>query len=272
MFGYIADWLAASKSFRPMHGTIELILSAFVTLQRDKLMSEQKNKQSSLLESQKNLSKDAYNDIRRMIFLDKFRPGQKVAYRKMAERLEMSLTPVVQALKLMEHMGIVRHEPNRGFFIEKITAQEVEEAYGLREMIELNLLPTVIRKLDSNGEKELTQALDEYFKASRNKPVKVRLAKDINFHMTMAKLSGQHISIWILRYLYDILYLRFDRELVFYRPHDKSGQEHQAIFDAVIARDLAAARKALRQHIRNICSDTLDQMQNMVVDIDDVDF
>ena len=72
--------------------------------------------------------------------------------------------------------------------------------------------------------------------------------------------------------LYDILYLRFDRELVFYHPHDMSGQEHQAIFDAVIARDLAAARKALRQHIRNICSDTLDQMQNMVVDIDDVDF
>ena len=238
----------------------------------DNLMSKQKNKQSSLPESQKNLSKDAYNDIRRMIFLDEFRPGQKVAYRIMAERLGMSLTPVVQALKLMEHMGIVRHEPNRGFFIEKITTQEVEVAYSLREMIELSLLPTVISNLDRDGEKELKQALNEYFKASRNKPIKVRLAKDINFHMTMAKLSGQHISIWILRYLYDLLYLRFDQELIYYRPHDISGQEHQAIFDAVIARDVSAARKTLRLHIRNVCRNTLDDMKNRVIEIGDVDF
>ncbi|MEN8247236.1 MAG: GntR family transcriptional regulator, partial [Thermodesulfobacteriota bacterium] len=86
-------------------------------------MKNQRGKKGDLPENQKNLTKEAYNDIRKMIFLNEFRPGQKVAYRKMAQRLDMSLTPVVQALKLMEHMGLVRHEPNRGFFIDKITAQ-----------------------------------------------------------------------------------------------------------------------------------------------------
>jgi len=235
-------------------------------------MSNQKKKQSSLPENQKNLSKDAYNDIRKMIFLDKFSPGQQVAYRKLAERLDMSLTPVVQALKLMAHMGIVRHEPNRGFFIERITPQEIKEAYNLREIIELSLLPAVITNLDSNGEDKLKQALDEYFKTSRNKPVKVRLAKDINFHMTMARLSGQNISIWILRYLYDLLYLTFDKDLFYYRPQDIAGQEHQTIYDAVIARDVSAATKALRKHIRTVCRDTLDDMNKLVAEMEDVDF
>jgi DNA-binding GntR family transcriptional regulator len=100
--------------------------------------------------AQKNLTQEAYQDIRRMIFLKELNPGQKVAYREMAERLGMSLTPVVQALKHMEFMGLVRHEPNRGFFIEQISPKEIEEAYELREMLETSLLPSVIKGLDDN--------------------------------------------------------------------------------------------------------------------------
>jgi DNA-binding GntR family transcriptional regulator len=218
-----------------------------------------------------NLTKAAYKDIRRMLFLNELRPGQKVVYRKMAERLNMSLTPVVQALKQMEFMGLVRHEPNQGFFVEQISLQDVEEAYELREILELSLLPDVINNLDGNGEKKLKQALDEYFKTSHG-PVKLRMAKDIKFHLTMAQLSGQRLTVWILRYLFDFLYLRFDQDLTSYRPQDKAGQEHQAIFDGVIARDVSVSHKALQRHIQNIRNGMLKGMRNRLVDIEQFDF
>ncbi len=218
------------------------------------------------------LSKDAYSDIRRMIFLDEFRPGQLVSSKGLAERQKMSLTPVVQALKIFEHMGIVRHETNRGFFVEKITAKEVEEVYKLRELIELNLVPDIIGNLNKKKEKTLKDALDQYFDAAMNKPIKVRLATDINFHMTLARLSDQDTSVWILRYLYDLLYLRFDNDLVSYRPNDESGKEHQAIFDAVISRDIEATKKILSTHIRTICKGMLNGMDEMVNEIKDIDF
>ena len=198
------------------------------------------------LNDEKDLTREAYKDIRRMLFLKELNPGQKVAYRKMAERLGMSLTPVVQALKHMEFMGLVRHEPNRGFFIEHISPQEIEEAYQLREMLETSLLPGVIEGLDDKGEKKLKQALDEYLEASRSGSLNLRLAKDINFHMALAGLSGQRLSIRILRDLFDFLYLRFGQELIFSRPQESAGLEHQAIFDAVSARDVSTARKAMR--------------------------
>ena len=106
-----------------------------------------KKKNDNPPNGEKNLTREAYQDIRRMIFLKELNPGQKVAYREMAERLGMSLTPVVQALKHMEFMGLVRHEPNRGFFIEHISPQEIEEAYQLREMLETSLLPGVIIRM-----------------------------------------------------------------------------------------------------------------------------
>ncbi|MBW2657305.1 MAG: GntR family transcriptional regulator [Deltaproteobacteria bacterium] len=231
-----------------------------------------KKKSDNQPNGEKNLTREAYQDIRRMIFLKELNPGQKVAYREMAERLGMSLTPVVQALKHMEFMGLVRHEPNRGFFIEHILPQEIEEAYQLREMLETSLLPGVIEGLDDKGQKELKQALDDYLAASRSGSLNLRLAKDINFHMTLAGLSDQHLSIRILRYLFDFLYLRFGQELIFSRPQESAGLEHQAIFDAVAGRDVSAARKAMRRHIRNIRNNALEGMQNRLAEAEQIDF
>ena len=231
-----------------------------------------KKKSDNPPSGEKNLTREAYQDIRRMIFLKELNPGQKVAYREMAERLGMSLTPVVQALKHMEFMGLVRHEPNRGFFIEHISPQEIEEAYQLREMLETSLLPGVIEGLDDKGEKMLEQALGEYLTASRSGSLNLRLAKDINFHMALAGLSDQRLSIRILRYLFDFLYLRFGQELIFSRPRESAGLEHQAIFDAVAARDVSAARKAMRRHIRNIRNNALEGMQNRLAEAEQIDF
>ena len=85
-----------------------------------------------------NLTRKAYNDIRKIIFLNELRPGQKVAYRDMAKRLGVSLTPVVQALKHMEFLGLLQHEPNRGFFIKPIVVDEVSEAF---EMFVSSMIP-----------------------------------------------------------------------------------------------------------------------------------
>lgn len=238
---------------------------------RNNAMSNTEEKPATEDNSAK-LSQDAYQDIRRMIFLNEFRPGQQVSARKLAAQQKMSLTPVVQALKILEHMGIMRHETNRGFFVSKITPQEVEEVYRLRELIEVGLAPYVIASMDEKGERRLQDALSDYFEASRSKPIKVRLAKDINFHMTMAKLSGQGISVWILRCLYDLLYLRYDNDLISYRPNDASGKEHQAIYDAVVTRDVEKTQAVLRDHIRIICKGTLREMQEMREEIGAIDF
>jgi DNA-binding GntR family transcriptional regulator len=253
---------------------VRLNLSSILEQRKEpKMRSMQTKKKNGIHPNgEKNLTREAYNDIRRMIFLKELNPGQKVAYREMAERLGMSLTPVVQALKHMEFMGLVRHEPNRGFFIEQISPKEVEEAYELREMLETSLLPGVIKGLDDNDEKELKHALGESLEASRSGSLNLRLAKDINFHMKLAEFSGQRLSIWILRYLFDFLYLRFGQELIFSRPQESAGLEHQAIFDAVAARDISAARKAMRRHIRNVRDNALEGIQNRLLEASQIDF
>ena len=86
----------------------------------------------------------AYEGIRRMLFHNEIVPGSKISYRDLSERLGMSQTPVIQALKWLEFQQLVRHEPHRGYFTAEISLQEVEEVYELRELIELSLLSRTV--------------------------------------------------------------------------------------------------------------------------------
>ncbi|MEN8210573.1 MAG: GntR family transcriptional regulator [Thermodesulfobacteriota bacterium] len=218
------------------------------------------------------LTKEAYNDIRKMIFSDKLKPGQKIPYRKMAEGLNMSLTPVVQALKHMEFMGLVHHEQNRGFFVEKVTPREIDEAYQLRSIIEPIMLEKTILNLDEQGIKTIKNALDEYLDACQNGSLKLKLVKDIQFHMAIAELSGQTLSILILRYLFDFLYLRFSQELIFSRPSEDSADDHTVIFNSIVSRDIKTASKLLKQHIKDIHKNALDGIQERLSEVEDIIF
>jgi len=218
-----------------------------------------------------NLTREAYNDIRKMIFINEFRPGQKVPYRDLAKRLGMSLTPVVQALKHMEFLGLLQHEPNRGFYIKPIVAEEISEVYELREMLEVNLIPKIVAQLNKDGASRLKLALDEYLDASRSGSLKMRLAKDMNFHMTLAEISSQSISIRVLRYLLDFLYLRFEKEQIFSRPQESSAVEHQKIYDCIMARNSREAGKAVRNHIRSVKDNVMEDLRTRLEDSEEIE-
>lgn len=218
------------------------------------------------------LTKEAYNDIRKMIFSNKLKPGQKIPYRRMAEGLDMSLTPVVQALKHMEFMGLVYHEKNRGFFVGNVTPQDIDEAYRLRSLIEPMMLAETIPNLDKSGEKKIITALDEYHEATRKRSAKLMLVKDIQFHMTLAKLSGQSTSILILKHLFDFLYLRFSEELIFSSPTENSLADHQVIFKAIKSRDVDTAVQALKSHIQHTHSNAMEGLGERLSDVEEIMF
>ncbi len=218
------------------------------------------------------LTREVYDEICKTLFLNDYPPGHKLNYRKMAEQMNMSPTPLLQALKHMELIGLVRHEPNRGFFIIEITPGEAEEAYAIREALELSLVPAIIEKVDGAGLARLKLALDEYCEVSTNGHVKLRMAKDFKFHLTLAELAERPLTVRILRYLLDFSYLRSTPSLMYYRPGDAAGKEHRDIYEAVAARDAFALEQAVSTHVRNICGDTMAALQQKEPGIDEIDF
>lgn len=201
-------------------------------------------------EQKEDSSHIAYQGIRRMLYKKELVPGQKIAYRDLAEKLNLSPTPIIQALQRLELLGFVCHEPNRGFFITPFSIKEIEEIYEMRELIEPALLANTIKNLDKKGLASLKSALEAHQSAERDFYLKERLFKNRDFHLILASLSGKETQIRTLQNLFDILFLKYSdlprSSLV------STDQEHQEIFDAVSLRSMDRAQMVLKNHVTNV--------------------
>ncbi|MBU8911757.1 MAG: GntR family transcriptional regulator, partial [Desulfobacterales bacterium] len=202
--------------------------------------------------SKDDFTQEAYMGIRRMFFLNEIIPGQKISYGDLARRLEMSTTPVIQALKRLEYQGLVRHEPNRGYYTENISLKEITEIYEFRELIETSLLPKTISKIDKKGLGILKKALESHLAAVRDIYLKERLLKDMEFHLILAGLSGCAIQINTLKSLFDLLYLKYRGNILFVTPMETVDSEHTKLYEFIADSDLDGAVRILKQHISNV--------------------
>ena len=72
-----------------------------------------------------NLDYKAYQVIKDMIIDRQFLPGQKIPQEKLATDLGISRTPLVNALKYLEHEKLIKAIPRRGYFVRLFTQQEM---------------------------------------------------------------------------------------------------------------------------------------------------
>lgn len=211
---------------------------------KEKKINNKKQKEDS--------SQTAYQGIRHMLYNKELIPGQRIAYRDLAEKLGLSPTPIIQALKWLELQGFVQHEPNRGYSMAPFSLKEIEELYEIRELIEPALIPATIEKIDKQGISDLKVALEAHLSAEREFYLKERLFKNREFHMTLASLSGKTTQLRILQNVFDMLFLKYGGNYFPISSLSSTDQAHQEIYDAVALRSMERAQSVLKNHLTNV--------------------
>ena len=82
------------------------------------------------------LTEEAAMTIRRAILSGKFTQGQQLTESRISEGFNISRAPVREALQQLMTQGLVVHHPNRGYFLKKFSARDIEEMSLLRAVIE----------------------------------------------------------------------------------------------------------------------------------------
>jgi DNA-binding GntR family transcriptional regulator len=231
-----------------------------------------KNQKGKKTEPHEDSGQIAYQGIRRLLYTKDLVPGQKIAYRDLAEKLHLSATPIIQALKRLELLGFVNHEPNRGFYMSPFRISEIEEIYEMRELIEPALLSATIRTLDKNGLNTLKKAMEAHLHAERDFYLKERLFKNRDFHLTLASLSKKETQIRILQNIFDILFLKYGGDYLLSRSLGSTDQEHQEIYDSVALRSVDRAQTVLKNHITNVKIQVLSSVRKMLAEREKSEF
>jgi DNA-binding GntR family transcriptional regulator len=225
-----------------------------------------KSRTVSNKESREDSSQIAYQGIRRLLYNKEIVPGQRIAYRDLADKLNLSPTPIIQALKRLELLGFVHHEPNRGFYMSPFSVREIEEIYEMRELIEPSLISATIRNIDKAGLNTLKKAMEAHLSADREFYLKERLFRNRDFHLTLASLSKKETQIRILENIFDILFLKYGGDYLLSRSLGSTDQEHQEIYDSVSLRSTDRAQTVLKNHITNVKIQVLSSVRKMLAE------
>jgi DNA-binding GntR family transcriptional regulator len=211
------------------------------------------------------LAQKAFQGIRQMLFYNEIIPGQKIKYQDLADKIGVSITPVIHALKWLEFKNIVSHEPNRGYFVNEVSLKEIKEIYDTRLLLEVSLVPEIINSVDDESIQRLKQSQDDYFTAVDEENYYSRLMTDMKFHLTLASISQCHIQLKMLQELFDMLLLKYTRNLVLLGIMDSSLKEHANIFDSLRNRDAVSLNNALSAHLDHVRTHITEGFKRMFV-------
>lgn len=194
------------------------------------------------------LPTQAADRLRDMIAADELSAGAKLNERELAVHLQISRTPLREAIKMLAAEGLLQLVPNRGAFVANPSADEV------RDMLEaMGALEAVC------GELACARATDAEIAAIRRQHDRMAKAYERRDRHTYFKLNQEiHHRIArmcgnaTLQRLHETLNARLYRVRFMSNRTDRwqtAIEEHEAIADALERRDVRAVRRLLREHL-----------------------
>ena len=203
----------------------------------------------------------AANGIKDLLFSNEMNPSLRLNARDLSRQLDMSPTPVVQALKLLHFQGILGHVPNKGYFVETNTPEMIRDIFNLRMAVESAGLETFMDRVTHADRRELEGALKAHMEALKKNSAKQVLKADMSFHIRLARVATGSAGERVMRNLFEMLYLK-NREVVLYiTPKEQFGSHHREILDYLWAGETANARTALVSHLTSVRDAVLSRME-----------
>lgn len=197
------------------------------------------------------LNEVAYNIIREKIIQGEFEPGSRLREDHLAEEISMSRTPVREAINRLVSEGLVINKARKGLYLIDPTKEEVESYLDIRIALEKLSITKCIEQIDEKGIKEIEDALDEFEYRLKKQKYDICIQLDGEFHLLIARLSGNEKLYNMLVDLSSFFLQTRSLEKKVH-PEEKNREtlnEHQIIFEAIKAKDVIAAKKAISENI-----------------------
>lgn len=187
--------------------------------------------------------------LREGIISGTFPRGSRLKQAEIAERLQLSITPVREALKLLEAEGYVTGNSYRGACVVPFDASASEEVLELRLLLESRLLRGTVEKITAQDIIELRALADEFERAfdvgdrAAARGVNYRLHRRLYSIADMPQTLHFVQNLWA-RYPFDLINAVEGRG-------KEAAKEHDEILNGLLNGDASAAMLAMRKHIES---------------------
>ncbi len=196
------------------------------------------------------LADTVYETLLESILSGQLMPGTVVSEVALAKKLEVSRTPVHDALRQLAKDGLVEQQPGKRAVIATFSRNDVFDIFEMRKILEAEAARRAASGLDKQSLARLRNVADE-LASNREDPDWVARWTDFDedFHDTIAKASGSpRLAQDINRYR--LLHRGFNKLTTTVEVLQQALDEHIRILDALERRDPEAAAAAMIDHVQ----------------------
>lgn len=198
--------------------------------------------------------------IREAILRGYLKPGQRLDQNEIAELLNVSRSPVREALRTLAAEGLVQVYPHRGAVVAELSPEELEEIYFIRGVLEGLAARLAAPKMDDDRIATLGEILQE-LEATTDPGRWVELNR--RFHHTIYQAASRPRLISIIENLRNTS-APYIRQFIASSEHMREAREsHRRIFEACKMRDGMLAQEETQKHLKAVCDGVLVYVESL---------
>ncbi len=193
----------------------------------------------------------AYDDLRRAIISCELLPGEQITEIGMAERLGAGRAAVRVALQRLHQERLVQVVPRRGYLVAPVTIKRTRELYDVRFLIEPEAVRLAATRITDAELDWLASIGDDkpYHPGDRESILKNFLPTNRQFHLAIARLSGNDVMVELLTELFAELDRIFHIGLMLATSAEGMYHDHVDLLPFLAARDADGAADLTRRQI-----------------------
>ncbi len=183
------------------------------------------------------------------IITGKYVPGDRLVESALAKRFNVSQSPVREALKGLEEMGLVTQEPYKGTMVRAISDEDICEAFTVRSALESIAAGLAAKRCTDEDIAVLEDILAKMTASANSGDDMTRLELNNRFHAEIIRISGHKLIAKLSQMLVFASWSHLKGIMMSDPAKHRLADRHRLLIDALAAHDAPAAQEVMRRHI-----------------------
>jgi len=204
------------------------------------------------------LKEDIFDSLVEKIISGKYKSGDWLRQEDIASQLDVSMTPVREALDLLAAAGLAERVPYRGVRVPQPSVEEIAESYAMRLLLEKSVSRAAAINREQAHVDELKRIVNQSKKLMRLDDMSASRELSGDFHFTVVDAAQNSMLTRVYKMVVNtfpdwMLYqAMFEHPEALEQSIKEEYEEHLAIADAIEARDADLAGQRAVEHLLDI--------------------
>ncbi|MCQ2567290.1 MAG: GntR family transcriptional regulator [Mogibacterium sp.] len=217
------------------------------------------------LKVQKPLKELVYLELKHKILTGEIASQTRLMEIDLSEKMNVSRTPIREAIKRLADDGLVKVEPRRGAYVANISIKDMLDVFEVREDMEGFVAKLASQRITEEQKQELKAIAEEYEEATMKPDKEAIIELDEKFHNFIVSCCNNETLTELINYVQE-LSLRF-RYLYYddYTLYEAAAEQHNRIMTAINEGNGEEARREADAHVRGLKEFVYDLGKKMEV-------